>query len=81
VFLADIASWARNERIVSNAFVERVHREIAEHDLIGRIFYYWDRQARGALSLQVSLFGHGGGQWKEVDWVVGSRAWVGRGYA
>ncbi|QRV89023.1 GTPase-activating protein GYP2 [Ceratobasidium sp. AG-Ba] len=57
VFLADIASWARDERIVSNAFVERVQREIAEHDLIGRIFYYWDRQARGALSLQDLVLG------------------------
>jgi len=57
LFLADIASWARDERIVSNAFVERVQREIAEHDLIGRIFYHWDRQARGALSLQDLVLG------------------------
>lgn len=53
--MADIASWARDERVVSNGFIERVQREVAEHDLIGRIFYYWDRQARGALSLQVRV--------------------------
>ncbi|KAG8706436.1 hypothetical protein FRC08_001075, partial [Ceratobasidium sp. 394] len=57
VFLADIVSWARDERVVSNGFVERVQREIAEHELIGRIFYYWDRQARGALSLQDLVLG------------------------
>ncbi|KAG8707803.1 hypothetical protein FRC09_001608, partial [Ceratobasidium sp. 395] len=57
VFLADIASWARDERVVSNGFAERVQREIAEHELIGRIFYYWDRQARGALSLQDLVLG------------------------
>lgn len=55
MFLADVASWARDERVVSNGFIERVQREVAEHDLIGRIFYYWDRQARGALSLQVRV--------------------------
>ncbi|KAG9088534.1 hypothetical protein FRC06_001979 [Ceratobasidium sp. 370] len=57
VFLADIVSWARDERVVSNGFVERVQRELAEHELIGRIFYYWDRQARGALSLQDLVLG------------------------
>ncbi|KAG8689365.1 hypothetical protein FRC11_002935 [Ceratobasidium sp. 423] len=57
VFLADIASWARDERVVSNGFIERVQREVADHDLIGRIFYYWDRQARGALSLQDLVLG------------------------
>ncbi|CAE6428102.1 unnamed protein product [Rhizoctonia solani] len=57
VFLADVASWARDERVVSNGFIERVQREVADHDLIGRIFYYWDRQARGALSLQDLVLG------------------------
>ncbi|KAG8744610.1 hypothetical protein FRC10_009835 [Ceratobasidium sp. 414] len=53
----DEVSWARDERVVSNGFAERVQREIAEHELIGRIFYYWDRQARGALSLQDLVLG------------------------
>lgn len=35
--------------------LERVDREVAEHELIDRLFYFWDVSCRGALSFQVSL--------------------------
>lgn len=35
---------------------ERVDREVAEHELIDRLFYFWDLSHRGALSFQVRVF-------------------------
>ncbi|KAI0332762.1 TBC-domain-containing protein [Cubamyces sp. BRFM 1775] len=52
VFLSEICTWARTEKIVSNGFQQRVDREIAEHELIDRLFYFWDTSFRGALSFQ-----------------------------
>ncbi|KAG6820202.1 hypothetical protein H0H93_004052 [Arthromyces matolae] len=56
-FLSEIATWARNEKIVSNGFQQRVDREIAEHEFIDRLFYFWDTSCRGALSFQDLVFG------------------------
>lgn len=69
VFLSEIATWARVERIVSNGFQvcgntfrktrllicvqQRVEREVAEHEFIDRLFFFWDTGFRGALSFQV----------------------------
>ncbi|KAJ7173441.1 hypothetical protein C8R46DRAFT_1082809 [Mycena filopes] len=47
-FLSEIATWARDERIVSNGFQRRVDREIAEHEFIDRLFFFWDTSCRGA---------------------------------
>ncbi|KAI8985785.1 TBC-domain-containing protein [Trametes punicea] len=52
VFLSEICTWARTEKIVSNGFQQRVDREVAEHELIDRLFYFWDTSYRGALSFQ-----------------------------
>ncbi|EKM50087.1 uncharacterized protein PHACADRAFT_105336 [Phanerochaete carnosa HHB-10118-sp] len=52
VFLSEIATWARNERIVSNGFQQRVEKEVAEHEFIDRLFFFWDGDYRGALSFQ-----------------------------
>ncbi|KIP03429.1 hypothetical protein PHLGIDRAFT_130142 [Phlebiopsis gigantea 11061_1 CR5-6] len=52
VFLSEIATWARVEKIVSNGFQQRVEREVAEHELIDRLFYFWDTGYNGALSFQ-----------------------------
>ncbi|KAI0761790.1 TBC-domain-containing protein [Trametes elegans] len=52
VFLSEICTWARTEKIVSNGFKQRVDREVAEHELIHRLFYFWDTSYRGALSFQ-----------------------------
>ena len=32
---------------------QRVEREIAEHEFVDRLFYFWDTEYRGALSFQV----------------------------
>ncbi|THH10567.1 hypothetical protein EW146_g8334 [Bondarzewia mesenterica] len=52
VFLSEIATWARDEKIVTNGFQQRVDREVAEHEFIDRLFYFWDTSYRGSLSLQ-----------------------------
>ncbi|KAJ6485541.1 hypothetical protein C8R45DRAFT_1053655 [Mycena sanguinolenta] len=56
-FLSEIATWARDERIVSNGFQRRIDREIAEHEFIDRLFYFWDTSCRGALSFQDLILG------------------------
>ncbi|KAJ7066781.1 rab-GTPase-TBC domain-containing protein [Mycena belliarum] len=56
-FLSEIATWARDERIVSNGFQRRIDREIAEHEFIDRLFFFWDTSCRGALSFQDLIFG------------------------
>ncbi|KAH9935980.1 TBC-domain-containing protein [Epithele typhae] len=55
VFLAEICTWARTEKIVSNGFQQRIDRSIAEHELIDRLFFFWDIGYRGALSFQQDI--------------------------
>ncbi|KAJ8094980.1 hypothetical protein PM082_010197 [Marasmius tenuissimus] len=52
VFLSEIATWARDEKIIRNGFQQRIDREVAEHEFIDRLFYFWDVSCRGALSFQ-----------------------------
>ncbi|EKM82068.1 hypothetical protein AGABI1DRAFT_70677 [Agaricus bisporus var. burnettii JB137-S8] len=54
VFMSEVVTWARNEKIVRNGpgFGSSVDREVAEHELIDRLFYFWDVSCRGALSFQ-----------------------------
>jgi hypothetical protein len=52
VFLSEILTWARNEKIVINGFQQRIDREVAEHELIHRLFYFWDTSCKGSLSFQ-----------------------------
>ncbi|KAJ7863176.1 rab-GTPase-TBC domain-containing protein [Mycena leptocephala] len=56
-FLSEIATWARDERIVSNGFQRRIDREIAEHEFIDRLFFFWDTSCRAALSFQDLILG------------------------
>ncbi|KZS94383.1 TBC-domain-containing protein [Sistotremastrum niveocremeum HHB9708] len=60
IFLSEIATWARDEKIVSNGFQERVDREVADHELIDRIFFFWDSSRCGALSFQDLVTGLNG---------------------
>ncbi|KAI0369748.1 TBC-domain-containing protein, partial [Pilatotrama ljubarskyi] len=57
VFLSEICTWARTEKIVSNGFQQRIDREVADHELIDRLFYFWDTSYRGALSFQDLISG------------------------
>lgn len=52
VFLSEIVTWARNEKVIFNGFQQRVDRQVAEHELIDRLFYFWDTSCRGSLSFQ-----------------------------
>ncbi|KIK07869.1 hypothetical protein K443DRAFT_86394 [Laccaria amethystina LaAM-08-1] len=51
-FLSEIATWARDEKIVMNGFQQRIDREVAEHEFIDRLFFFWDTSCKGALSFQ-----------------------------
>ncbi|KZT07569.1 TBC-domain-containing protein [Laetiporus sulphureus 93-53] len=57
VFLSEICTWARDEKIVSNGFQQRVDREVPEHELIDRLFFFWDTSYRGSLSFQDLISG------------------------
>ncbi|TFK61250.1 TBC-domain-containing protein [Pluteus cervinus] len=57
IFLSEIATWARDEKIVMNGFQQRIDRDVAEHEFIDRLFYFWDTSCRGALSLQDLVLG------------------------
>ncbi|KAK1224681.1 hypothetical protein PQX77_012427 [Marasmius sp. AFHP31] len=57
VFLSEIATWARDERIIRNGFQQRIDRTVAEHEFIDRLFYFWDVSCRGALSFQDLISG------------------------
>ncbi|KAF8842349.1 TBC-domain-containing protein [Paxillus ammoniavirescens] len=52
VFLSEVLTWARNEKIVTNGFQQRIDREVAEHEVIDRLFYFWDTSCKGSLSFQ-----------------------------
>lgn len=52
-FIADVATWARDERMVKNGLLSHIERQPKEHALIDRIFAAWDASATGSLSLQV----------------------------
>ncbi|KIM44773.1 hypothetical protein M413DRAFT_442734 [Hebeloma cylindrosporum] len=56
-FLSEIATWARDEKIVMNGFQQRIERVVAEHEFIDRLFYFWDTGCHGALSFQDLISG------------------------
>ncbi|WVQ75931.1 hypothetical protein IAR50_005566 [Cryptococcus sp. DSM 104548] len=57
IFLSGIATWAREETVTTNAFMQRTDKKIADHDLLDRLFYAWDHQGQGSLSLQDVVIG------------------------
>lgn len=52
LFLGEVATWARDEYIVSNGLQERIERRVPEEGLAARIFQFWDRDQVGSLSFQ-----------------------------
>ncbi|KIY62659.1 TBC-domain-containing protein [Cylindrobasidium torrendii FP15055 ss-10] len=71
-FLSEVATWARDEKIVSNGFQQRVDRSVAEHEFIDRLFFFWDVSCRGALSFQDLISGLDGvmfnGLMENIEW-------------
>ncbi|WRT64714.1 uncharacterized protein IL334_001648 [Kwoniella shivajii] len=57
VFLSQLATWAREETVTTNAFIQRTDRRVADHELIDRLFFAWDSQNQGTLSLQDVVLG------------------------
>ena len=46
VFLSEIATWAREETVTTNAFMQRTEKRIADHELIDRYVRYLPSYAR-----------------------------------
>lgn len=57
LFLGEIATWARDQYIVSNGLQERIERRVPETDLAAHLFRFWDREKCGSLSLQEIVTG------------------------
>ncbi|GAA5952670.1 hypothetical protein JCM10213_005221 [Rhodosporidiobolus nylandii] len=51
-FMAVVASWARDEKVVKNGLLEHVERHPADHALIDKIFAAWDTSLSGSLNFQ-----------------------------
>lgn len=73
-FLAEVATWARDEYVVSNGFQERIERKVPENEIIARMFRYWDSEKRGSLSLQDIVTGLDGIMFARDD-VMASIEW------
>lgn len=54
-FLADVATWARDEKMVKNGLLSHIERQPKDHVMIDRIFAAWDTSSAGSLSLQVRV--------------------------
>lgn len=52
-FMGDVATWARDEKVVRNGLIAHVERVPVEHVVIDRVFAKWDVEGKGALSFQV----------------------------
>lgn len=52
-FMGDVATWARDEKVVRNGLIAHVERVPVEHAVIDRVFAKWDVEGKGALSFQV----------------------------
>ena len=52
LFLGEIATWARDQYVVSNGLQERIERKVPEQEFAARLFAMWDSEKRGTLSLQ-----------------------------
>ncbi|GAA6000472.1 uncharacterized protein JCM10292_001531 [Rhodotorula paludigena] len=56
-FLADVATWARDEKIVRNGLLEHVERKAVDHKLVDKVFAKWDREGKGSVSFQDIVYG------------------------
>ncbi|GAA6051294.1 hypothetical protein JCM3770_006798 [Rhodotorula araucariae] len=56
-WMGDVATWARDEKVVRNGLIAHVERVPVDHKLIDRVFEKWDREAKSALSFQDIVHG------------------------
>ena len=54
-FLADVATWARDEKMVKNGLLSHIERQPKDHVMVDCIFSAWDTSSAGSLSLQVRV--------------------------
>lgn len=73
-FLAEVATWARDEYVISNGFQERIERKVPENEIVSRLFHHWDSEQRGTLSLQDIVTGLDGIMFARDD-VMASIEW------
>ncbi|KAK4054839.1 hypothetical protein OIV83_000763 [Microbotryomycetes sp. JL201] len=52
LLMADIATWARDEKLVKNGFHEHIDRTPVDHQLLDRLFRLWDSSSKGGLTFQ-----------------------------
>ncbi|WFD44034.1 hypothetical protein MPSI1_002699 [Malassezia psittaci] len=52
LFLSEVATWARDEYIVSNGLQERIERRIPDKEFAAELFKFWDQDHCGTLSFQ-----------------------------
>lgn len=74
LFMGEVATWARDEYIVSNGFQQRVERKVPEHETVERLFQWWDTGSKGWLSLQDVVTGldrvmHVEGPLEAISWL------------
>ena len=67
LFLGEVATWARDEYVVSNGFQERIERKVPENETVARLFRHWDREKKGTLSLQDIVTGLDGVMFNQED--------------
>jgi hypothetical protein len=71
-FISEVVTWAREETVTITLGYRRVDRKVAEHELINRIFFSWDRAMKGSLSLQDIVSGlnsiMGAGLMDAMEW-------------
>lgn len=72
VFLSDIATWARDEKIIVNGFQERIVRSVPDNEIYRKLFRKWDYTGRDALGLQDLVKGLNGvmfnGLLDNIEW-------------
>ncbi|GAA5832894.1 hypothetical protein JCM11251_000520 [Rhodosporidiobolus azoricus] len=72
-FIADVATWARDEKVVKNGLLEHVERTPKNHAFIDKIFALWDSSLSGSLSFQDIVDGLDGVLYNEI---VANVAWL-----
>ncbi|GAA5978525.1 hypothetical protein JCM11641_007973 [Rhodosporidiobolus odoratus] len=72
-FIADVSTWARDEKVVKNGLLEHVERHPADHALIDKVFASWDKTLKGSLSFQDVIDGLDGVLFNDL---VSSLSWL-----